>query len=133
MKGMDKERRRALLMAPVVALAIPPVVLLALNIVLWTTGGFSREPLVVSESPDKRYRIAVSTRAAFPAFDPMMPALVVSVDLHEQNSGRLVEQFMFEIDDHDLGEPRVEWVGSEVRVSSLARRHDLSLTMKSLP
>jgi hypothetical protein len=70
------------------------------------SGGFSTAELLISTSPDARYRLVVSTRLTFPANDILDPEAFVDIDLFDVHAGKSVDGLQLTIMERsDVGDP----------------------------
>lgn len=106
------------------------IVLLASG-VAWSLGGYSVRELLTSTSPDGRYRAVVSTRFTFPATELLDPELLVTVKLSDLHTGDQVDGVqLILMEESDMGQPRAEWSGKEVRISGLEEGHAISAVLR---
>jgi len=107
--------------------------LLALPSIVYASEGKFRWCEQASElSPDGRFRVVVSKRVAFPAFDFIDPSIVVRGELRDNESRQvLASDQVVLMEDSDFSTPEIRWVSGESRVTRFDRRRKQTMTLKA--
>ena len=97
--------------------------------VAYVEGGFTPRQVYFILAPDSRSAIVVTKRIAFPASEFVDPSIIVTVELRESGSNRVLGRQRLILDeDSDLREPSLEWTSQAVRIREIDSRHERILT-----
>ena len=94
------------------------------------TGGFFPRQIYSIPSPDGRTTLIVTQRAMFPLDELFDPASVVTVEIRDVASGRVLDSIRLElVEDSDLGKPNVEWTPEAARVTEIDHNSKRTFTL----
>lgn len=93
-------------------------------------GGFTPKQVYAFTAPDGGSTLVVTKRVAFPASELVDPAIVVTIELRETHTNRVIgrEQLTL-VEDSDLQEPSVEWTQEVVRLKKIDSRYESNITV----
>jgi hypothetical protein len=129
--GEPRKLRRWLVRGLLILLAFVVVAFFYLSSVLVAIeGGFLSKQVYSIPSPDGRAILIVTKRVIFPANDFVDPSTVVTVQLRDTATGRVLDSTKLElVEDSDLREPHIEWTPNAAHVSGVDQRHERSFTL----
>lgn len=101
------------------------------SVIVGIKGGFVPRHVYSVSSPDGRTTLIVTKRVTFPANEIFDPAIIVTVQLLDVASGRVIDSTKLELEeDSDLHEPHVEWTRESARVTGMDDRYEWAFTLK---
>ncbi len=124
---MSTPRRNVRRMCRMIAFAVAvllvvvgAVICMLPSVIVGCEGGFFSKQVYSAHSPDGRSRLIINKRAAFPANEFIDPAIVVTMEVRDGHTGRLLDSTQVElIEDSNLRDPVVEWTKAAVRISDI--------------
>ena len=93
-------------------------------------GGFTPKQVYSFAAPDGHSILAVTKRIAFPANEFVDPSIVVTVEIREARTNRVIARERLTLEeDSDLREPTVEWTPDVVRLRGIDSRYARIITI----
>lgn len=106
------------------------LLLLAPTFFIGFEGGFKPQQVSFEPSPDGRFQLVVTKKAAFPANEFVDPSVVILAELRTTTNDNLLDsRRVVLIEDSDFSKPQVQWQTREVRISDFDRRQKQVITL----
>ncbi len=94
-------------------------------------GGFTPQQVYSLPSPDSSSQIVVTKRVAFPADEYVEPSMVVTMELRETLTGRVIGRKRVTIEeDSDLKKPVIHWTTDVIHVTGFDSRTERTFTFE---